>query len=81
MNKKGIYDNDYIYTGISSINNYSEFWKALDDLYETNPKNNPTNLSVGVPKVRHNMAPIIPIKNVLKLANGEKHIYYIYYIT
>ena len=43
MNKKGIYDNDYIYTGISSINNYNEFWTALDNLYKRNREN--TSLS------------------------------------
>ena len=39
MNKKGVHDNDYIYTGISYINDYLEFWSLLDNLYNNNPNN------------------------------------------
>jgi len=39
MNKKGVHDNDYIYTGISYIYNYSEFWSVIETLYNENPNN------------------------------------------
>ena len=43
LNLKKHKDYDYVYTGISHIKDYDIFWKYLEDIYRTNPKN--TSLS------------------------------------
>lgn len=37
MNGKGYKDNDYVYTGLSYIYNYNNFWSILESLYKGNP--------------------------------------------
>jgi NDP-sugar pyrophosphorylase family protein len=39
MNGKCYKDNDFVYTGLSYIYNYQEFWAILDELYRSNPNN------------------------------------------
>jgi len=43
INGKGYKENNFVYTGLSYIYNYSEFWSILEDLYKSNP--NFTSLS------------------------------------
>lgn len=39
INEKGYEANDFIYTGVSYIHNYNDFWKILENMYNTNPNN------------------------------------------
>jgi hypothetical protein len=49
---------------------------SINCIEETNPKNNAIILFESPPSVKTNIDPIIPKRNDIILASGEKHIMY-----